>query len=121
MKTALNILLLLWMLMSVGVQYNDPDGLLWVVIYGYALVLIGMALRGRYKPVLLKLGVIGYILGGIVIMPDTFADMMDTNEVARECIGLFIAGGCLMIVLLQKVMQKDESMSLDEVIKPVEE
>lgn len=121
MKTVLNSVLLLWMLMSVGVQFNDPDGWQWILIYGYALVLIGLAMAHRYKPRLLLAGIVAYALGGFLIMPDTFADMMDTNEVARECIGLFITAGCLEIVWLQKVLQKDQSLAVDEVVTPTEE
>ena len=106
MKIALNVLLLLWMLMSVVVQFNDPDGPLWMVIYGYGLVMIGLAIRGTYNTPLLILGIVGYILGGFVVKPDSFANLMETNEEGRECIGLFISSGCLVIVLLQKLMQK---------------
>lgn len=121
MKLAINILLLLWMLMSVGVQWNDPDGPLWMLIYGYALIMIGLAMRGRYYTKLLILGIVGYAIGAFIAMPDTFADLMDTNEEARECIGLLITGACLIILLLQKRMQKDKSMAVADVVKPVKD
>ena len=120
MKKVVNVLILLWMMMSVGVQFNDPDGPLWMAIYGYGLLLTIMAFMGRYNTQLLLLGITGYAVGGFLIRPDTFADMMDTNEVARESIGLFIFAGCISILYLQKMMRKDKSMSVDEVVKPIE-
>jgi hypothetical protein len=121
MKLLVNIILMLWMGMSVGVQINDPDGALWIAIYGYGLVMVFMAMAGRYKTPLLLLGIIGYTIGGFVAMPDTFADLMDSNEEARECIGLFISGGCVLILLLQKLMSKDKSMAVEDVVKPLNE
>lgn len=118
MKLAVNILLLLWMLMSVGVQFNDLDGLLWAIIYGYGLAMILMAMAGRYKAPLLLLGIAAYTIGGIVVMPDTFSDMMNTNEEARESIGLFISAGCVLILLLQHKLGGDKSMAVVDVVKP---
>ncbi len=49
MKKATYLLVLLLALLSAAVQYNDPDPLAWMAIYGYVAVLYGLALAGRFR------------------------------------------------------------------------
>ncbi len=48
MKKATYLLVLVLALLSAAVQYNDPDPLRWMAMYGYVAVLYGLALAGRY-------------------------------------------------------------------------
>lgn len=87
-------------LMSVAVQYNDPDGPVWMLIYGFPAALALAALLGHISPSAI-VGSFVYMAGGLLLMPwSHLADLpnyvstwhMTTfdSEYAREAIGLFI-------------------------------
>ena len=54
-----NVLLALLYLSFALVQFNDPDGWIWIIGYGIAMVLAGLAVTGRYfqKPTMALLAV----------------------------------------------------------------
>ena len=81
------------------VQYNDPDAILWILIYGITAVWAGLAAfrpaRFAHNPLLLA--VFGVTLlamagGAIYDWPQSIADWWD-NEFVREGLGLIIAHG----------------------------
>jgi Transmembrane family 220, helix len=86
------------------VQYNDPDAILWILIYGITAVWAGLA---AFRPVRfahnqLLLTVFGVSLvaiagGAIYDWPQSIADWWD-NEVVREGLGLIIATAALLVV-----------------------
>ena len=88
------------------VQYNDPDALLWALIYGVPAVWAGLA---AWRPVGLSrspaaLGALAacllLALGGTIYMwPADFSVWWDVEEV-REDIGLMIVTVTLLIVIL---------------------
>jgi Transmembrane family 220, helix len=101
------------MLMAVVVQYNDPDGWLWMLIYGYAVAVTWMALRQKYT-YLSVLGGVGYLGGFFYLMPESF-DGWYTNEIAREALGLLITA-IWMVVLSAKLYRNlpdDEAAETD--------
>lgn len=64
---------LLFILFAV-VQYNDPDPLVWMSIYGGAAILSGMAAMGRFPmPLLITAAVICFI-GFIYYYPDSVSE-----------------------------------------------
>jgi Transmembrane family 220, helix len=86
------------------VQYNDPDALLWIVIYGVTAVWAGLAafrpVRFAHSPVLIAVfGVtaVAMVGGAIYDWPQSIADWWD-NEVVREGLGLIIATVALLVV-----------------------
>ena len=94
-------LLLLLMLAFIGVQWNDPDGLAWAVIYGLPAVLMLIVLL---RPGLLttSLGrialaciLIGLLIATIHAWPEQPAfwtrEVWWEEETAREGMGLMIA------------------------------
>jgi hypothetical protein len=91
--------------LSVAVQYNDPDPLVWILIYGAAAVACGAAALGRRWLVLpAAVGLVALVWGSTLV-PSALAFLrsdhaptqfqMETGnaleEEARECGGLLIA------------------------------
>lgn len=119
MKKVLNVLMLLAMVASMAVQYNDPDGIRWMFIYGFAAAMCANALRDRYNLPLLAIGLLGYVIGTVVITPKQW-DGWITNEIARETGGLSIAAFCIVVLLIQKFLAKSPTESTEE-MESVEE
>lgn len=104
----LSILLLLVSITCVAVQYNDPDGLVWMLIYGYSVVVSTLAIFEVYG-FWAFIGALAYLLGGIWVMPWAQLDSQlfgmphwhmgpDSNEEAREAGGLFILSVWMFVV-----------------------
>jgi len=81
---------------SAGLQYNDPDPLLWIIIYGVtALVSFGVASNKLPYSVPLVLAIL-FLVGGIYLFPETFEGFeigkgsIENVEEGRESVGLFI-------------------------------
>jgi hypothetical protein len=85
-----NLVMLPLLLMSVVVQYNDPDGIVWMLIYGYSLVITVPAIFGVYTAWAIP-GTLGY-LGGFAALVPTFEHPYLKSELTREGGGLLIAG-----------------------------
>jgi len=86
-------------------QWNDPDGLLWIFIYGYVAVMAGMTFFNVRLRWFLLAGMVGLMVGIIVYIPD-FIDWIKAGtpsvtgsmkaespfvELVREFLGLCIA------------------------------
>lgn len=85
-----NLIMLPLLLMSVVVQYNDPDGVVWMLIYGYSLVITVPALFGVYTAWAIP-GALGYLSAFAALAP-TFESPIMKSELTREGGGLLIAG-----------------------------
>lgn len=104
---------LLFILFAV-VQYNDPDPLLWMGIYGGAAILSGMAAMGRFPMPLLMAGAVLCFIGFIYYYPDSVSEWIQQEwqqqdltmktqnmEEARESFGfltvaIVMSGAALM-------------------------
>ncbi|MEO0470402.1 MAG: transmembrane 220 family protein [Bacteroidota bacterium] len=105
-KRILNILLALLYLSFALVQFNDPDGWIWIIGYGIAMVLAGLAVTKRFFPKI----TLGLLVVGVALMlyhaPGLFAFLTNDDgirfsegmsndfqyiEKAREFGGLLIA------------------------------
>lgn len=89
-------------LIAAFLQYNDPDALVWMIIYGIAaLVSLAFTLNKIGYKVLIALGFIAFV-GFLYVYPANFQgfDLSDgdvtTVELGREAFGLLI----IAIVLL---------------------
>ena len=78
------------------VQYNDPDPLLWIMLYGIAaLASFGFATNKTPKKVLLGLGAL-FLIGFFMVYPETFEGFeigkgaIKNVEEAREAYGLLL-------------------------------
>jgi hypothetical protein len=86
------------------VQYNDPDAILWMLIYGITAVWAGLAAfrtgRFAHNPLLLgafAVTLVAMVAGAIYEWPQSIADWWD-NEFVREGLGLIIATVALLVV-----------------------
>ena len=103
--------------LCVVVQYNDPDGVLWMLIYGYGLLVTAMAFFGKYTH-LSALGAVTYFLLFVYVVPgwdwDTVMLLtrpkMDTNDVelAREGFGLLIVAVWMVVLAVAGHLRKAE-------------
>jgi hypothetical protein len=92
--------MLILLLSCVAVQYNDPDPVRWMLIYGYGALVTGMAIAKRYT-VLAPIGAILYLAGFIYWIPGAtvadpshiFTDLQMHEkgvEEVREAVGLLL-------------------------------
>lgn len=87
-------------------QFNDPDPLLWVSIYGSVAVVSLMALFGFYPTKLIVAGAVICAGGVLYLLPGVFDWLMNHRQVSlltgmsaerpyieesRECFGLMLA------------------------------
>jgi hypothetical protein len=106
----LNIIMLIVFLLCIGVQYNDPDPLPWVLAYAYATIVTALAIANRYT-FMAALGLPAYLAGFAYFMPgwhpNTLLLLLEPKmssldvELAREAIGLLICAiwmGVLTVV-----------------------
>lgn len=63
-----SIVMLLLLLLTIGVQYNDPDGPLWMLIYAVALVPTVAAIANTWTGLSI-IAAIGYYAGFFYILP----------------------------------------------------
>ena len=105
----LNVIMTVMFALCVAVQYNDPDALLWILIYAYAVVVTAMAAADRYT-ILALIGFAGFFAGFAYLSPglleiddptelvtDIRMDSIDV-EVAREAVGLLISSLWLLVL-----------------------
>lgn len=100
-------------LVCVGLQYNDPDPLQWMAIYGAgALVSLVHALRGRVHPALPVIVAGAAVVWGLYIVTHIhgtvewhhLAETMHAGtpqiEESRESLGLFIVAAWMAVIAL---------------------
>jgi len=110
--TAANAAMLLAFVMSVIVQFNDPDPLLWAAIYTVAAVVCAVELRRRTNPLVPALIATVALIWAATIAPRVlgtvpfgamFAEFEMANtgiEESREMYGLaFIAGWMIAVAI----------------------
>ncbi len=97
----LNIVLCAFMVLFAAVQYNDPDAILWIVIYLVAAVCAGVAgfrldvARAKTPLALLGASAAAFVAGTVYYWPTTPGfwrqDIWWETETAREGMGMMIA------------------------------
>ena len=85
--------------LSAVVQYNDPDGLLWGMIYGYCALMFGWSLISVLPKLPLLIGILAYGVGFLYYLPNFHSDWIH-DEVTREGLGLLICCLSLLGVLV---------------------
>lgn len=117
-----SVIMLILLVLCVAVQYNDPDGPLWMLIYGYGTVVTAMAAVKRYT-VLAALGFMGYAVGFLYWIPGVvvenpshlFTDLQmghEGVEEAREAFGLFLCA--IWMLVLSVVWYRNRSRMLTD-------
>lgn len=110
-----NILLTLLFTLFAYFQYNDPDPWLWIAIYLFIALISGLAAAKIYPKWLIRMGLVGCIIGLGILLPD-FLDWLSTGaesitqsmkaekphiELTREFLGLLLCGLILGMHLWQ--------------------
>ena len=107
----LNSLLAFMFMAFAFVQVNDPDPILWILIYGVMAAISVMAIFEFYIPKLMLVLALGYLVYGVVLFPGVmewfqsndrsllFDDLAKMQflyiEEAREFLGLMI---CMLVL-----------------------
>ena len=111
---AVSAAMALLFLFSVVVQYNDPDPVIWMAIYGAATLCSFLgALRRLWWPGALVTGVVALAWGASIVprvigattMADMFGHMgmVDVHaEEGREMLGLFLVAGWMAALVLAR-------------------
>jgi hypothetical protein len=115
MKGILKWLVFLWMILFALagiVQWNDPDALVWMLIYAIPCAACMFYFLGRFKVLFGLVSGIVYGLGGILLWPDIYEGIgledgnLENFERGREAPGLFIIAGIMLILSLQTWVAK---------------
>ena len=99
-----NGILCLLFIFSAALQFNDPDPIQWVAIYGLAAVISGFAVVGKYNKAIILFGIVVCIIWMATLipgvqdwvekgMPSITGSMKAESphvEYMREFLGLFI-------------------------------
>lgn len=103
-----NIVLCLLMLLFIAVQYNDPDGPLWMAIYAIAAIWTAIAafrrslLGNRFVHLLLMMCIAAAIAGMLYFWPATPGwwkkEVWWEVESVREGMGMMIVAAVLVVV-----------------------
>jgi hypothetical protein len=114
--------LALFMLLFVAVQYNDPDGPLWMVFYGVPAVWAGLAafrprlLAGRAGRPLLVLSLVVAIALTLAYWPPVdqwwLKSVWWESEEAREGMGLMLVSTILLAVLAASFSARSRQSAL---------
>lgn len=64
----INIFFIVLFVLSAVLQINDPDPVLWILIYMYGAWLSYMSLKGRFNPTLHKAGILFYAGYALVLL-----------------------------------------------------
>ncbi len=110
MKTFFKILSLIFAALFVWaaiVQYNDPDALMWYVVYGLAALASVLFFLGRINYLWVALLCVIYLAGGLWVWPEKFegveigqGDIVNIER-GREALGLLIISLVMFIYALR--------------------
>lgn len=109
---AANVVMLLMFLMSVAVQYNDPDPYVWMPVYGAAAVACVLELRHKLTWRFPTIVAVGTLIWAATIAPHVlgqvpFLSMFSAWEMknagieeSREMYGLLIVCGWMLVLAI---------------------
>ena len=117
---ATNIVLTVIFALFAIVQYNDPDPLPWIAMYGFVAVVSAFAINRRYNRYVLLAGLAVCVVWMVTILPG-FLDWIEQGmpsitgsmkaespyiEYTREFFGLLLGGGVLVFHYVQALKQR---------------
>jgi hypothetical protein len=97
-------------------QFNDPDPLVWIALYGYIAILLAMAAFNRFNKFLIAAALLIYFAGTVYLFPSVIEWLAKENgknfmqsmnnekmyiEETRECAGLAICLGCTLLLFFK--------------------
>ncbi len=89
------------------VQYNDPDALLWVALYGLASLVSILFFFRKMNYLIVSLLCVGYLVGTFVAWPARFEGVsidsgaIDNVEQGREALGLLLVSVVMLLYALR--------------------
>ncbi|WP_224490123.1 transmembrane 220 family protein [Robertkochia flava] len=100
---ALAVLFAILFIISAGLQYNDPDPVLWYVVYGIAALISLLYVFDRLPLWVAVVIALVFVAGGLISWPAKFegftiggGDIRNIEE-GREAFGLFITALIMLI------------------------
>ena len=90
-------------------QFNDPDGLIWVAIYGSAAMFSVLAFKRKLNYKLLWVAAVLYTIGAWYLWPNSYQGLTLENgytpaiEEARESLGLLICTVAMIWLYFRRV------------------
>lgn len=115
MQTTIKILGLFWgaiFLLFAGWQFNDPDPMVWVTIYGMSAILCLLAAFDRVPVLIFPAVAIAALIGTFLLWPDRYQGLSLENgytpgiEEARESLGLAIIALAMILLGLFSWLRK---------------
>ena len=112
-----NYFMLLVFLLCVVVQYNDPDSLIWMTMYGLAAINCILSIRNEiHLSISIFLGLLG-IVWALTLLPDVISNYLATdNMFTWQMNGLGVEeirefGGLLIIILWMSILTLSNYLS----------
>ena len=112
-----NYFMLLVFLLCVVVQYNDPDSLIWMTMYGFAAITCILSIRDEiHLSISISLGLLG-IVWALTLLPDVISNYSATDNLFTwQMNGLGIEkvrefGGLLIIILWMSILTLSNYLS----------
>lgn len=120
---ALNVIAALLMFVGVGLQYNDPDAIAWMAVYGVAGMLAALAVvvPGEYPWTLPGLVGLVALVWAVIIAPQWVGQVplgrlfseLDMSgekvELARETIGLAMVAAWMAFLVTARLMARGQA------------
>lgn len=120
----INYLMALLFVFAAALQYNDPDSLIWMGVYGGAAALCILWSYGKIKkPVAIPFALV-CIIWSVMIMPDlaghkifgSFSMQSIEVEEVRESLGLLIAASWALILAFVPDGKRVTTETADELV-----
>jgi hypothetical protein len=107
----INIVLTIWFVLNMVVQFNDPDPLFWVLVYGGVAIIAAFAVFGKFNVPVIVIAFVVCLGGSLYLMPSVIELFLhhDAGELitgmspdrpyveeARESLGLLIGAAALV-------------------------
>jgi hypothetical protein len=108
------LLLAIFFLLFVVVQYNDPDPLVWMLIYGFVSTICVLAFLKKLNRNLVLIAMPFYLGGSIYLWPGTYEGISMSMgykphiELARESLGLLI---CFLAMIYLYFYTKNQNVN----------
>lgn len=121
----IHIIFLLCFIMSIAVQYNDPDGFIWMIIYLVPLAFSILGILKRYTPIAFPVST-GFLVAAAIIMPWSHLGMLPQylsehgmtsleSEWSREAVGLAICAVYLDFLGMVWLIQYKKTQNTDAI------
>lgn len=88
---------------AAAVQYNDPDRIKWIAVYGIAALVALRVFFNNIPPLLVTIIAAVYLIWGIVSWPENFVGIslesgnIEDVEQGREALGLLFTGLVMVV------------------------